>query len=182
MRTQPVEPDAAAGPRPGRWALLAAAVLHGAQLARVLPRLPEPAAVHFDLAGRADGWSTPAELGVLWALLAAIVVGAFLALDLLLGRIPDAWIRLPHKEHWLAPPRRARTLRGIAEAMAWYGVATIGLLAGMLHLLELANRGGETSPRLPQVPFWALLGSYLVCTIVLLVVLGVRYRRPGPVS
>jgi hypothetical protein len=169
--------------------LLAAAV---AQAVWWWPRLPERMASHFDLADRVDGWMGRQAFLVVTLGLQALMAALFLALPLLIGRLPDALINLPHKDYWLAPARREASLAHASCAVLAIGCATLLLLLVIFHGVyalnaELARGAGTAAAEAgtgaaPQldlpVPFLALMGLYLVTVAGTLVWLLRRFRRP----
>lgn len=75
------------------------------QAAHYLAYLPARVAVHFDLAGRPNGWSSSA--GLLTSVIVQIaIMGTIFAVAGLLRCIPIVMINLPNKDYWLAPARR----------------------------------------------------------------------------
>lgn len=99
--------------RTSRLAILLLLVLAFLQYAYFAPLLPERVASHFDAAGQADGWSSKTAFFVFNLAFVAGMALLFLGLTAWQGRIPSAWINLPHKDYWLAPERRAATLETI---------------------------------------------------------------------
>jgi len=138
------------------------------------PRLPDTVASHFDASGRADGSmaKTPffALLGGVFGLIALVTFG----MGAWLSRIPDGLINLPHREHWLAPERRAESLAWLNAWLQEVGILTLALIAGMLHLTIQANL--DEGGRLVGFGWW--LGGYVALLVLWLVRLFARFRRP----
>ncbi len=66
------------------------------------PQLPDRVASHFDLSGKADGWSTKqgllrAYLGIIGLVALTILGGAFGV-----SKLPVSVINLPNRELWLS--------------------------------------------------------------------------------
>lgn len=165
--------------RPMFWAFVAslgAAAIHAALYA---PQLPERVASHFDLAGDADGWTSPRQLVGVYAAALALTAGSFLICPLVLSGIPDSMINLPRKDWWLAPERREATLRRISDQLLGFGVGTIAFLAGMMHLVFVANlSAAEAAGEVRLGPwFGILLGAFLVGTVAWSLALVLRFRR-----
>jgi len=81
--------------------------------------LPDRVAIHFGVDGLADGWATK-QMHVL--LITGLHVVLFLALYIqpwLVMKVPARWISMPHKDYWLAPENRPRTL-AIVRWMMWH--------------------------------------------------------------
>lgn len=152
--------------------LLVAATL---QMAYYYPRLPERMASHFDLQGRADGWSPK---GTFFGIMAGILYGMsglLLLVGLLTRWLPASMVNLPHKDIWLAPPEAQRTRDFLANGMLWFANATIVLMMGMNHATfrgNLAARPGGD----PAFFIWA--GLYLAFTLAWCLRLWWRFRRP----
>src|SRR3972149_10891183 len=83
------------------------------QLAAYYPFLPEKVASHFNFAGKADGWWDKEYFAVFWAMLLAFLVGTFALTEYLVSKAPDSVINLPNKDWWLAPERRAETIKSV---------------------------------------------------------------------
>jgi hypothetical protein len=94
----------------------------------------------------------------------------------LLRRTPNDLINLPNKEYWLAPARREETLRGIAESLSSFGVATMILLIAVMQTVILANISGTF--RLGNVVLYYLV-AYLAYTAIWTVNLIRRYASRG---
>jgi uncharacterized membrane protein len=137
------------------------------------PRLPDPMATHFGLHGQADGWSSRASFFILTYAILAVMVLSLGTIAWLLPRFPDSAINLPRKDYWLAPQRRAETMRINQQVLGWILVLTCLFLLVLDQLVILANL--NPPPRLPAAFLW-LLGIYLAAVCVPAVWLWRRYR------
>jgi serine/threonine-protein kinase len=119
-------------------------------------RLPARMATHFDLAGKPNGFQS--REGFVWtaALLSVLLLALFAVLPALLARLPVRFINLPNKDYWLAPERRAETIRRMAAMCDWLACATIALLVGVFELVMRAN----LAQRPLGFQLWILLPSY----------------------
>ncbi len=162
-----------------RFALVALLVVIALQVAYYAPRLPRTVASHFGLDGQPDGWMPKTAFLELYAVIVVITVGPFLLLPLLLKRIPDDLVNLPHKDYWLAPERRDETHRTIAVYLVWFGVGTLMLVSHVMGVSFAASL--DPGPASPGT-FWWALGLYLAFTVVWLVLFVRRFRQPrsGP--
>ncbi|HKW55868.1 MAG TPA: hypothetical protein VJN42_00805 [Candidatus Acidoferrum sp.] len=144
--------------------LLFAGLLYFSQ---VYAKLPEVIFSHFNAEGVPNGrmlkstffWPFP-----LAALLVAVIM--FLA-PKLMAILPASMINLPNKDYWLAPERRAETVRYMEAAMAWFGCAFFALLMFALYLAIQVNlvRGGRfdsTSLVVALVAFFVYAIFFLV--------------------
>lgn len=137
------------------------------------PRMPNPMASHFNGAGIADGWSSPADFFTVMLMVEIACAACFLFTPGL-TRLPDGLINLPNKDYWLAPERREQTLRGLGRSMLDFGIATQLLLMYAMHLSVQANLSDP--PRLSSNIVWALC-LYVVASLVWTVALIRKYLR-----
>jgi len=165
-------------------AVLAVAAL--AQAAWWWPQLPERVASHFDMADRVNGWMSRTGFLAVTVVLQVLIAGLFLGLPLLIERLPDALINVPHKDYWLAPERRRSTLAHMSAGLMAVGCATLLLLLvifqGIFALNASLARGGagDGTPVLElPVPFLALMGLYLAAVAGCLVWMLGRFRKPA---
>jgi|SRR5208282_1558631 len=121
--------------------------------------LPERAAVHFGVDGKANGWMSRSADLIFFGGLGTGLPLLFVVLSLLTGMLPARFVNLPHREYWLSPERRAQTRAYISRQMIWMGCLTVLFLAGIHHLMIQANR--VTPPHLPMGLFLALTGGFL---------------------
>lgn len=157
-------------------AFLAATLATAALVLATTAGLPERVATHFGPGGVADGWMTRSGYR---AFQLAFVLGFapfIVAMVGVLPRLAPRAVNLPHRDHWLAPERRAATLAFLAGHACWLGVLMQALLAGVHWLLVEAN--GTAPPRLPAAPFVALLVAFVAALGVWLGVLRRRLRAP----
>jgi len=158
------------------------------------PQLPERMASHFDLQNRVNGWMSRNGFLALTVGVEALMTVMFLALPLLLERIPDALINLPHKEYWLAPPRRAESLAQMSSGLLAIGCATLSLLFVIFHGIfalnadmarqaagQAAGRASGSDAAAPDLslPFLPLMGIYLAAVGGVTVWMLRRFRKPA---
>jgi hypothetical protein len=170
------------------------ALLTLAALAQLLfwgPQLPDRVASHFDLNDHVNGWMDRTPFLVITALLPVLMAGLFLGLSLLIARIPDALINLPHKDYWLAPSRRAESLAHTASCLLAIGCATQLLLLVIFEatfelnadLESHAASAGGAAGTVPQLvlplPFLAVMGLYLATVATLIAWMLWRFRKPA---
>jgi uncharacterized membrane protein len=164
--------------RRGVTALFTVLVVHGAVAALSLSHLPEIMPVHFDAAGRPDGWSsaTPGNWFTLWLVSAgfglAIVLGA-----LSVFRLPPRLMSLPRKDEFLALPRERR--ERVLAAMAFHvlvigGTVMLTLLCIQAGLILVAS---ETIATFPVAVVFASLGLVLIETVVMIAGISSGIRR-----
>jgi uncharacterized membrane protein len=139
-------------------------------------QLPDRVASHFGPSGEADGWMSKSAFAAFYIGVMLFQATVFGGIGALLRRTPNDLINLPNKEYWLAPERREETLRGIAESLSSFGVATMVLLIAVMHTVILANISGTF--RLGNV-VWYYFVAYFAYTIVWTVNLIRRYASTG---
>ena len=138
--------------------------------------LPEVAASHFAGSGTAKGFM-PRTFYVRFKLLVVVV------LPLVLVFVPSvrlnnqkAGIRLPNREYWLAPERRAETVEFLRQHMARFGSMLVVFLCYIHWLVVRANT--VVPPSIPAP--WAIggIGIFVVCALIWA---GALLRRFGNV-
>lgn len=144
------------------------------QIAYYYPQLPDKLASHFNGAGVADGWMAKNDFMIFYIVLLLFTGGTLAGTGLLISKLPTDMINLPNREYWLAPERKAGTVRALSEQMHWFGAATMVLLIAMMQLTFQANLLPE--PRLDSKA-WMLLVAYVVYTIIWTIGLVGRYSR-----
>lgn len=154
------------------WLLLAAiAVLAVAQIAYHHSQLPEPMASHFDPSGQPDGWmSRPVFYAIHLGLLSLVSLVPAL-ISRALPRLPDSLIQVPRKAYWLAPERRAASVRFLQEELGWIAVAAGGGLVLVAELVFEANLAGDP---LDVVKLWGVIA--IILTGVALVIVRLLRR------
>ena len=122
-------------------------------------QLPDVLASHFNAFGTPNGWMSKAAFFVFYA---AIVLMSALVGFVIPRRIaasPDSRLRLPNKDYWLAPERRAGTFAFFKRQFAWYGCA---LLALEVIVMEMAMSANLHAPiRLAPAPMLALILAFV---------------------
>lgn len=155
---------------------LVALVLVGVgQLCWQYERLPARVATHFDFGGRPNGWmsrESHVTLAIVFTLTIAAILGG---LSFLLGWIPSKWINLPHRDYWLAEPRRMKSLQWLGNLLLGIGCAAVALIDVMFYGVYQANL--SANPRF-EFPFPLLVGVFGAVVIGLVVSTLFRFRRP----
>jgi uncharacterized membrane protein len=127
--------------------LLLAAML--GQMAWYYPRLPERMASHFNVAGQADAFMPKQEFMKMNLMVIGLLASVFLAVPMLVVRMPKGMINLPNKDYWLAPERRSHTDRTIQGFVVGFGnlmmlfllvVFRDAMQASLLPTPQLSNR------------------------------------------
>ena len=136
--------------------------------------LPEVAASHFVGSGTANGFM-PRAFYVRFMLLFVIVLPLLLVfIPSVILNNPKAGIRVPNREYWLAPERRAETVEFLRQHMARFGSMLVVFLCYIHWLVVRANT--VVPPRMPAP--WAIggIGVFVVCALVWSSALLRRFR------
>jgi hypothetical protein len=125
--------------------------------------LPELVAVHFDAAGRANGFMTRTgcrDFMLVSTLGVPLLI--VIATSLLPRLLPTSLINIPHRDYWLAPERAHDSLVFLSDQGLWFGCILLLFLAGVDGMLVKAN---ALSP--PQFPNALLIGmlSLFFCAV-----------------
>jgi hypothetical protein len=143
------------------------------ETALVAPYLGERIAVHFDAAGRPNGWASPSALIRDVSLVSAFLASIFLGAGLLQA-VPAEWFNVPCERYWLAPERRSGSIAFMRDWIRWCVVLTMALFVGVLALLLNANV--HTPPKMSAAVFGVLI-VYLGASVAMLCALIWRFRR-----
>jgi uncharacterized membrane protein len=157
------------------FAIVAAGIL---QCFHDYPLLPNRLASHFAASGNANGWMTKSQ----FLLTYAVVILPALALEFwvprgIAGR-PDNRLRLPNKEFWLAPDRRAETFAYFGNFFAWYGCAFLLLEVFAMGLAMRANF--QSPPRLPTGPIVSAIVVFVFFNLAWVIAMFRRFSKPPP--
>jgi hypothetical protein len=113
-------------------------------------------------------------------LMLGLAVGLPVLLVATFSRMPRAMERklnIPHRDYWLAPERRQRTLAYLGSHACWLGTLLAAYLTGV-HLVLLAANAVQP-PRLPVQPFVTLLALFLCGMALWIFALVSRFRNRG---
>ena len=101
--------------------------------------------------------------------------GVFAGIGVVMPKIPDSMINVPHREYWLAPKRRSETLAVMRRALDQMGVATLAFLLALMIMTFEAN--GDAAPRLGMTS-WGIIIVYFGITAWQVIRLVTRFRLP----
>jgi uncharacterized membrane protein len=132
------------------------------QIVYYYPNLPEKVAVHFNAFGEPDNWASKQSYLIFQIILLLFTAVITFGLPLLLRKLPDSAINIPHKDYWLAPQRRNETFTILQKRFEWFGV---GLCALMISINQLAIRANLLNQNLSPVS-WYILGVFLLFVVV----------------
>jgi uncharacterized membrane protein len=154
--------------------LAAAAVL----IFNLAEQLPDLVAVHFDGAGRANGFMTRAGCRD-FMLLSTLGVPLLLTIGtgLLPRLLPASLINIPHRDYWLAPERARDSLVFLSEQGLWFGCILVVFLTAVDEMLVKAN--AISPPEFPSRLFVAMLILFFCAVGAWFVRMLRRFRAPA---
>lgn len=157
---------------PLAFALLIAAAL--GQAAWQHSRLPETVATHFNPAGQADGWMSR-DAQTAWHVgMILFIAGLMEGIARLNARLPDEYINIPRREHWLAPERREATHRWLRGIIRLIGCVLMLFFLGLYHQVYRANTNGT---QMIAGATGLLVAGCLLCVGAITVAVFLRFNR-----
>lgn len=147
------------------------------QMQLYLPLLPDPVATHFDFAGTPNGWMTKKQFAYFYGGFLPFITGLFALIGLLIRKMPDKMINIPHKAYWLAPERHEKTMRSLQNMNNAIGVVVGFFIVLIMQAVIVANLD-----RYPQLGFdrvMSLLGVMVAFALFKVLYIRRRFRAPG---
>lgn len=138
--------------------------------------LPDRVATHFGTHQQADGWMS--RTGYLTFML-LFTIGIASLVAIMTGPFPAKfphWTNVPHRDHWLAPRRRAESLAYLAAHGRRLAYLVVMMMLGMHYTILLANQARP--PRLPGPVFTSILISFALALAWWIVRLYRRFPKP----
>lgn len=135
--------------------------------------LPEKVAIHFNLAGQANGWSARGSHFATQAGLIVFLGALFGSGGWLLRRVPDQFINIPHREYWLTPERRAATFGALDNMFSVIGIVVMGFFMAMFQQVYAANLTGTLTLKMTPL----IIGQF-VFIVGLITIMMFRFRPP----
>jgi hypothetical protein len=89
---------------------------------------------------------------------------------------PDAKLRLPNREYWLAAERRAETFAYFESFFAWYGCAFLLVEVFAMGLAMRANF--DTPPQLPTGPIVSAIAGFVFFNVAAVIAMLRRFSMP----
>ncbi len=137
--------------------------------------LPQKVATHFDFAGRPDGYMT---LQNHQSFMTLSTIGFPLFMVFMIGVIPSwfpSLVNISHRDYWFAPERKSQTLDYLFRMACILGVLMVFFFVGLNVIIVLANN--STPILMPKLPFFVVMGLFLFCIILWVVMLFLRFRK-----
>ncbi len=139
------------------------------------PSLPERVATHFALNGAPNGWSSKTTYLFFEFGLQLFMFLLFWGLAKWIPKFPNSAINLPHKEYWLAPERRDKTMRSMQKLMYDIGSVTFGLFVVVNYLVYKSNI--QSSPHL-GFSFAGIMVVWLILFFFIIIKGMIQFRVP----
>jgi hypothetical protein len=86
-------------------------------------------------------------------------------------------LNLPHREHWLAPERRERTIQYLRTQGVWFA-ALLAVFLAFVHWLVVEAHARQP-PALSNAALLAALAMFFAALAVWLLLLWRRFRKPA---
>jgi len=139
--------------------------------------LPAQVASHFDAGGYVNGYMARSSYLLFMSLVTFGVPLLIVELNIVLPRFAPRLVRIPARDYWFAPERRAETIASINTS----GMLTASLITAFMiavHLLVVeANR--QSPPHIDNELLWVLLGVLVVGMLAWQFFRWRRFQRPG---
>jgi serine/threonine-protein kinase len=138
--------------------------------------LPETVATHFGVDNQPNGGMTRSGYLIF---MVSFMVGVPTIVSLAVGTLPRQfpdWTNVPNRAYWLAPERRADSLRFLSAHGKRLGSLVLMLMLGMHYTVLIANH--RNPPMLPVATFSSVILGFALALVWWIVRL---YRRFGKV-
>jgi len=136
--------------------------------------LPSRVASHFDLAGVADSFMGRADYLMMMTGLSLGVPAVLLLVTVMLPFLMPNRLRIPSRDYWIAPERRAQTLSSIATVGLVMSAVAAAFMLGLQLLVVSAN--AQTPPRMDTAILFALVAFLVVSILISQFVLWRRFQ------
>lgn len=138
-------------------------------------QLPAAFASHFNAAGVPDAMSDKTQFFVFYAITMGVVILSLVGSAILMQKIPEKYLNLPHKEYWLKSGKLSEVRAKMQGAMWWMCAATMLLSTVVMELVLQAN--------MHRVPInaslmWTAIVAYLVFDLYWLFSLLTSFTPP----
>jgi uncharacterized membrane protein len=144
-----------------------------AQCVHDYPLLPDRLASHFGASGMPNGWMTKSQFFITFAVVLLPALAVEFWVSHRIANQPDAKLRLPNKEYWLASERRAETFAYFDSFFAWYGCAFLFVEVFAMDLAMRANF--DTPPQLPTGPIVSVIAGFVLYNVAAVIAMLRRF-------
>jgi hypothetical protein len=137
--------------------------------------LPPVVASHFGVGGSPNGFMSRGTYTVIMLVLVVVPPSLLVFLPSSMVRKGGARLNIPNREYWLAPERREATAAYVSNQSRLFAAAVALFLAYTHWLVVRANAAVPVA--LPQAPFYAGLGTFLVIVLLWVLALYAHFGR-----
>ena len=130
------------------------------------PRLPDVVASHFDGLGAPNGWSSKEAFFGLYLFIVLMLYTVFGWMPKWIENRPGNSMKIPNRDYWLSPERKAETWAFFRRQMMLMGNLHLLLAIFAIQLAILANFSSE--PRMHPSIGWALAVYFVIFTVWLI--------------
>jgi len=138
--------------------------------------LPARVASHFARGGYANGFMAHDAYVLFMLAMTTLLPLAVVASIGFIPRIATSRRSMRHREHWLAPQRRAATMATLATWACAFGVLLVSFLTAIHFLTVAAN--ARTPPQLDESVFFVVLGGFVALLAAWIACMVIRFGRP----
>ena len=124
------------------------------------------------ICGRPDGYMT---LQNHQSFMTLSTIGFPLFMVFMIGVIPSwfpSLVNISHRDYWFASERKSQTLDYLFRMACILGVLMVFFFVGLNVIIVLANK--STPILMPKLPFFVVMGLFLFCIILWIVMLFLR--------
>jgi len=137
--------------------------------------LPDKVATHFNMDGKPDDFMTLGNYQIFISLF-TILFPFFMCfmIGVLPGLIPT-FANIPNRDFWFSPAQKQTTLNYLFGMGSKMGILMALFFVGMNLVTVLANK--NVPQQLPMVPFFILLGLFLLSVLIWVILLTLKFKR-----
>ena len=158
-----------------RTIFFALTALSVVQVVIYYPRMPAVVASHFDGLGAANGWSSKEVFFGLYLAILLMLFAVFGWMPKWIESRPGRSMKIPNREYWLAPERRAETWAFFQRQMMFMGNLHLLLAIFAIQLAIFANF--DRPARIHPAIGWAL-AVYFIVFVAWLIHFFRHFRKP----
>jgi uncharacterized membrane protein len=147
-----------------------------AQCVHDFPLLPDRMASHFGVSGMPNGWMTKPQFFITYAVMLLLPLVVEFRVSHRIANKPDAKLRLPNKEYWLAPEHRAETFAYFDSFFAWFGCALLFVEVFAMGVAMRANF--DAPPQLPTGPIVSVIVGFVLFNAAAVIAMLRRFSVP----
>ena len=147
---------------------------NGLVLATGSRKLPARVASHFDGAGLANGFMPRSEYVMFMAVIALGIPVLLVLVTVMLPFLAPSRLRIPSRDYWIAPERRAQTQTTLATGGLVMSCIVAAFTVGVQLLVLQAN--ARTPPQMDLAILYAMLALLVVAILLWQFLLWRRFQ------